>query len=300
MNNRAKGNKGIMAVRNSVKARVELNPRVLRYPYNPALQFCNAGLPRAAFATLPAWRRDPSTSFILAASITVIFSIIILAGSLRQAMLPKVAGLEDEELSFSVSAPTSKDGLLSQLNTQQRRQLIGQVHYVAEIIRSTVPNHREANSLAYTIVAEAADARVDPLFVAAVIKSESAFNKIARSYVGALGLMQIMPDTGRYVAKMNNFGWGGVEQLKDPVYNIKLGVAYLKYLSSMYDGNKEFMLIAYNWGPANLSDALKNGSYIPGSTKKYARTIIGNHARWKHDYAQRMPEFQYLSLDHIG
>ncbi|MBN8547724.1 MAG: lytic transglycosylase domain-containing protein [Deltaproteobacteria bacterium] len=289
-----------VAVRHNVGPRVESAPRLVRYPYSPALRFCNAGMPRSAFTATPAWRRDPSTSFILVASITVIFTVIILVGSLRQSMLPRVTGFEEDEISFSISAPTSKDGFLSRMNTQQRRQLIGQVHYVSELIRNTVPNHREANNLAYAIVAEALNARVDPLFVAAVIKSESTFNKVARSYAGALGLMQLMPDTARYVSKMNSFGWTGTEQLKDPVYNIKLGVAYLKYLSAMYDGNKELMLIAYNWGPANLSEALKNGFSIPGSTKKYASTIIGNHARWKQEYAQRMPEFQYLSLDNVG
>lgn len=286
-------------VKNSVRARVAHNPRVVTYPYNPALQLCNAGIPRVAFGSMPTGRNF-STSFILAASISVLFTIIILAGSLRQAMLPKITTYEDEDLSFSSSTPSSKDGFLSQMSLQQRRQLIGQVHYVSELIRASAPNQREVNHLAYTIVAEAADARMDPLFVASVIKSESTFNKTARSYAGALGLMQLMPDTARFVSKMNSWGWFGTEQLKDPSYNIKLGVSYLKYLHAMYNGNKELMLIAYNWGPANLSDALKNGSSIPGSTKKYAHTIIGNHARWKQEYAQRMPEFQYLSLGNVG
>lgn len=286
-------------VRNSVKARADLNPRLIRYPYNPAMQLCNAG-PRVAFGSMPASRRDFSSTFILAATITVIFSVIILAGSFRQTMLPRVETLEDDVLSFTGSAPISKDGFISQMSIQQRRQLLGQVHYVSELIRSAAPNHREANDLAYTIVAEASDARIDPLFVAAVIKSESTFNKTARSYAGALGLMQLMPDTARYVSKMNSWGWTGTEQLKNPSYNIKLGISYLKYLHGMYNGNKELMLSAYNWGPANVSDAMKNGTAIPGSVREYARKIIGNHARWKLDYTQRLPEFQYLSLGNVG
>jgi soluble lytic murein transglycosylase len=264
------------------------------------MRLCNAGVPRAAAAYMPTWRRDLTNTFILAATITVLFAVIIFFGSLRQQLVPSVSGYEDDEISFNASAPISKGGFLSRLDAQQRRQLVSQVHYVSEIIRSTVPNHAEANRLAYVIVAEALKGKVDPLFVAAVIKSESTFKKNARSYAGAMGLMQIMPDTGRYVSKRMNYAWIGADKLNDPVYNIKLGVSYLKYLEEMYAGNKEFMLIAYNWGPANLSDALKNRSNVPSSTKKYARTIIGDHARWKLDYAQRMPEFQYFDLSNVG
>lgn len=280
--------------------RGELSPRVFQYGINPAVRICNAGVPRAAARSMSVWRRDLSTSFILAASISVLFTIIIVVGSLRQAFLPKISTFEEEDAGYSFSAPLDKESFLARLNTQQQRTVAAKVHYVSEIIRSTVPKNTEVNRLAYAIVAEALQARVDPLFVAAVIKSESTFNKNARSYVGATGLMQLMPETARFISKDVTSGWRGYSQLTDPVYNIRLGIAYLKSLQRMYDGNKELMLIAYNWGPANLNEALKNRLSVPQSTKKYARTIIGDHARWKLEYAQRMNEFQYFDVSAIG
>jgi soluble lytic murein transglycosylase len=257
-------------------------------------------MPRAAASCLPTWRRDLSTSFILAASISLVFTIAIVVGSLRQSLLPSIASHSDDSSYFSAGVPVGKESLLARLSMQQRREVAGQVHYVAEIIRSVVPKHQEAHRLAYAIVAEAAEARFDPIFVAAVIKSESTFKKTARSYAGAVGLMQLMPDTARYISKVANIEWLGFSQLNDPSYNIRLGISYLQYLHRLFDGNRELVLIAYNWGPANLSDALKNGSHIPSSTKKYARTIISDHARWKQEYAVRMPEFQYFNLTNVG
>lgn len=288
-------------VRSDFRGRGDLTPRVFLYGYNPAVRLCNAGVPRAAASCLPLWRRDLSTSFIFISTICLVFAVVILAGSFRRALLPRVESVVYDDISFSASLPLGKDSLMSRMNAQQKRQLAGQVHYVTEIIRSIVPNHREANKLAYAIVAEGMRASVDPIFIAAVIKSESTFNKAARSYAGALGLMQLMPDTARYVTKLNDFQWHGLSKLtSDPSYNIKLGATYLKYLHNMYGGNRELMLIAYNWGPSNLSYALRNGQSIPSGPKKYARTIISDHARWKQEYAQRLPEFQYLSLANFG
>ncbi len=269
----------------------------MQYGCNPAVRLANAGIPRAVSAYHPFWRRDLSSSFMLAASIIMVFSIVVVAGTFRQALLPRIESISPDEFAFNASNPVGKDSLMSRLNAQQQRQLAGQVHYVSEIIRTIAPNHEEANRIAYVIVAEGLKAGVDPIFLAAVIKSESTFNKTARSYAGAMGLMQLMPDTARYVTKVHDLGPG---KLTDPSYNIRLGANYLKYLHKMFGGNRELMLIAYNWGPANLNDALRSRSAIPSGPRKYARTIIGDHARWKQEYAQRMPEFQYLSLSSVG
>jgi soluble lytic murein transglycosylase len=137
----------------------------------------------------------------------------------------------------------------------------------------------DRRSLASAIVSESIRQNYDPLFVAAVIKSESAFNTYARSYVGAQGLMQIMPATARYVESINEIPRGN---LSDPGHNLHLGVKYLKYLEEMYKGNRILTLMAYNWGPGHVDKTIKAGSRrgVPREVVNYALRILGDHAQW--------------------
>lgn len=98
---------------------------------------------------------------------------------------------------------------------------------------------------------------IDPIFVASIIRTESSFNPLARGTSGEIGLMQLMPKTGEYVAKrigMKNYK--GEKTLKDPVKNIQIGVAYLHYLRQKFD-NQAFMYVpAYNMGPGNVKKSI--------------------------------------------
>jgi|GEM_PF-2376762 len=161
-----------------------------------------------------------------------------------------------------------------------------QTRFVAHLIRSHKAPQHLADSLARTIVVESAKAKYDPIFVAAVIYAESMFKHSAVSHRGAQGLMQIMPDTGRYVSAMENLTWGGTRSLKDPETNLRLGIAYLKYLEAMFNGNRERMLIAYNWGPANMANALRGRSRAPMESIGYARKILTTHRKWKTKFTQ--------------
>jgi soluble lytic murein transglycosylase-like protein len=88
---------------------------------------------------------------------------------------------------------------------------------------------------------------VDPRLVAAVMKVESNYNPWARSSKGALGLMQLIPATGRRF---------GVEYFYDPAQNIEGGVLYLKFLAEKFGpGNLDLQLAAYNAGE-NLVERL--------------------------------------------
>ena len=133
-------------------------------------------------------------------------------------------------------------------------------------IRTTKPSAKQ-NSSYDSIIAEHASVhgiRAD--LVRAVIQAESAFNPMARSIKGAMGLMQLMPATALAY---------GVTNAYDPRENIRAGVAYLRGLLNRYSENEELALAAYNAGPAAVS---KYGGTVPPyrETRNYVSKIRNN------------------------
>jgi soluble lytic murein transglycosylase-like protein len=103
---------------------------------------------------------------------------------------------------------------------------------------------------------------VDPALVAAVMRTESGFNRWAVSPKGAKGLMQLIPATGYRF---------GVQDFFDPQQNIEGGVRYLKFLLNKFEGNLDLSLAAYNAGE-NLVERLGRIPSIP-ETVNYVRKI---------------------------
>ena len=104
---------------------------------------------------------------------------------------------------------------------------------------------------------------INPALVRAVIQAESAWNTRAVSPKGALGLMQLMPETATQLGVVDPF---------DPAQNIRAGVRYLKWLLDRYDGNAELALAAYNAGPGAVD---KYGKVPPyRETQAYVRKIV--------------------------
>lgn len=161
-----------------------------------------------------------------------------------------------------------------------------QTTFVSKIIELHTPNRHNTQGLAELIVGESEKASYDPLFVAAVIRSESMFRHGAISSRGAKGLMQIMPATGKYISQREKIVLTKSEDLHDPVTNIRLGIAYLKYLDKKFHGNREHVLIAYNWGPANLMLSMRGAAKPPAQSVKYAKTILTAHRQWNTELNQ--------------
>lgn len=101
-----------------------------------------------------------------------------------------------------------------------------------------------------------------PELVAAVVHTESKFMPTARSQAGAIGLMQLVPRTGR---------WLGARDLTNPVQNITAGAKYLKYLTDRFDGNQDKAIAAYNAGEGNVR---RFGGVPPfRETRDYVRRV---------------------------
>ena len=107
---------------------------------------------------------------------------------------------------------------------------------------------------------------VDPALVAAVIEQESRFRQRAQSPVGARGLMQLMPRTGR---------WMGARDLYDPEQNIDAGVKYIKYLEGRFNGNLKKTIAAYNAGEGNV---MRYKGIPPfRETQHYVKKVLKNY-----------------------
>jgi len=138
---------------------------------------------------------------------------------------------------------------------------------------------------------------VDPLLVAAIIRVETNFQAGRESRKGAIGVMQLMPETATWAMeqlKMNN-RWS-LDELKntaDP--NILIGTWYLKSLHKQFNENWIAAIAAYNAGPGNVNKWIRNkvwdGSYdtakqqIPyGETKLYVQRVIHYYDKYKNIY----------------
>jgi soluble lytic murein transglycosylase len=137
----------------------------------------------------------------------------------------------------------------------------------------------DSKHIAETIVYESKKLNIDALYVAAIVGHESGFKPAIRSITNDYGLMQLQPETAKYIAKRSGFEWKGVDFLKDPSYNIQLGIMYVKYLQDKFDGNKTKALMAYNWGPGNISKSTD----VPNQVKRYAFNINSTHKKLLND-----------------
>ena len=98
---------------------------------------------------------------------------------------------------------------------------------------------------------------VDSNLAIAVIKTESNFKHEAKSHRGAIGLMQLMPDTAKWIAGRLDDKEYSVKRLRDPEVNIRYGIWYLSELQEEFQGNTILVLAAYNAGRGNVKEWMK-------------------------------------------
>lgn len=143
---------------------------------------------------------------------------------------------------------------------------------VLNIVERNIPKKHQGKveKITKTIIEESNKYNVDPIFVASIIKTESSFNHLAVGTSGEIGLMQLMPATGAFIAKKIKMPFNGAKTLRDPVKNIKIGVAYLNYLRTRFDKDAKKYIAAYNMGPGKLNKAFKAGE----RPKIYANKVL--------------------------
>jgi soluble lytic murein transglycosylase-like protein len=153
------------------------------------------------------------------------------------------------------------------------------------IVKSSRPDiaDKEVWKVSTTILNESAKRNIDPLLVLAVIKVESGFRNQAVSPEGARGIMQIMPDTGKYLSeelfRVDGFPTHSFtpDHLDDPVLNIKLGVYYLNDLKKQFR-NLSLALLAYNLGPGEMQNRLENNIQF---SDEYAAVVLTAYHEYK-------------------
>lgn len=118
--------------------------------------------------------------------------------------------------------------------------------------------------IAYTelIARYAAEYALDPYLVTAIMRCESSNDPDAVSKKGAIGLMQIMPDTGAWIAhKLGLDDSYRQEQLFDPETNIRFACWYLDFLTRRLEGNRTAIIAAYNAGHGSVENWLADPAY---------------------------------------
>lgn len=148
------------------------------------------------------------------------------------------------------------------------------------------------------ILQNAAQQGVEPAYVAAVVLAESSYNPQAVSSVNAQGLMQIMPDTGAWIAgKFDETYYEGC--LFEPERNIRYGSWLLGYLSRRYDGDKVCSTAAYHSGQGTVDGWLANPEFSSdGKTlniingpkaNTYVNRVLEYYEKYKELYAEEFP-----------
>jgi soluble lytic murein transglycosylase len=113
---------------------------------------------------------------------------------------------------------------------------------------------------------------LDPAWVASIIRCESRFQPEALSPVGAVGLMQIMPETGGWIAEQLQWTDYSASVLVSAAENISLGTWYLRYLLDRFT-TRDHALMAYNAGPSNAAAWQGDLSRAFPETRRYVRRV---------------------------
>jgi soluble lytic murein transglycosylase len=165
------------------------------------------------------------------------------------------------------------------------------------LLRKAVNDLSLPLSYADVIREQAADKHLDPALVAAVIYAETKFEP-RDSAVGAVGLMQVMPQTASFLAHRSGATTFTTADLANPQVNIAYGSYYLRYLLNEYHQSLSLALAAYNGGESNVdrwvADARADGRALTVAdipfpeTRAYVSRVLHAQGQYKRKYANQL------------
>ncbi|HEY7534428.1 MAG TPA: tetratricopeptide repeat protein, partial [Thermodesulfobacteriota bacterium] len=136
--------------------------------------------------------------------------------------------------------------------------------------------------------------KADEFVIYSIIREESRFQEDAVSRSGAIGLMQLIPDTGMYTSRMVGISEYNTDMLYTPIINIQLGIAYFQEILEQYKGVVHLAIASYNAGPGNVArwvEKLRNLETdefieeIPyGETRNYVKRVLRSYGVYKAIY----------------
>lgn len=198
--------------------------------------------------------------------------------------------LEAQTLKTELAAREAEiEALKSRLARHEDEQLYAEAErlgIVAAVRRSKLPAHQQRR-LAVAIVREARKNGVDPLLVVAIIRTESAFNNYAVSHVGAMGLMQVMPATGKWLVERRGETLGRTSNLFDSELNVALGTWYIAEMIEQF-GTVEKALVAYNAGPGAAKKILARPAIRKRFMAGYPAKVVGEHRKLRAAYEREL------------
>lgn len=163
--------------------------------------------------------------------------------------------------------------LISLLTVLVYIQILYPLRYKQEIETASYVNHLE------------------PALIASVINEESSFNNLSESRAGAVGLMQLMPSTAKWLASKMQTDYS-LDKLYEPLYNINMGTYYLRYLMDKF-GDEYTALCAYNAGEGLVKEWLldkkysSDGKYLYTTPYKETNAYVNKVIRNKERYVTR-------------
>jgi len=140
-----------------------------------------------------------------------------------------------------------------------------------------------------TVEREANRNSLDPSWTFALIRAESAWQPDVRSEANALGLMQLLPGTGKQMARQLGLDWRGTSMLLEPQTNIRLGTRYLAQQASRFEGRTWLASAAYNAGPTPVQRWLAQRGALPADV--FIETIPYKETR---EYVTRVEAFSVI------
>lgn len=177
-----------------------------------------------------------------------------------------------------------KFDLEKQINYQQKR--ISDLEERLQIFKAVDDfqigfQEDEVQRLADVIYKESKRYKYDPMFVMAIILTESTFKRGQKSSAGARGLMQVVPFVGKDLATRSDVEWAGSMTLFEPESNIKLGTLHL-FEQILKFGDVKQALMAYNVGETRLRGLIRQNKPLP---QKYLNRVLDNYKMLKEKYS---------------